>query len=55
LDAELHLESAGTGNEADDGLRKVDVEIVADNSAGLEERRVERTWQNAEGLSPEAA
>ena len=27
----LELEAADTGNEAHDGLKKVDVEIVADN------------------------
>src|ERR1700737_2721131 len=31
FDAKLELEARDTGNEADDGLRKVDVEIVADN------------------------
>src|ERR1700720_612890 len=31
FDAKLELEAADTGNEAHDGLRKVDVEIVADN------------------------
>src|ERR1700720_4832845 len=31
FDAKLELKAADTGNEADDGLRKVDVEIVADN------------------------
>src|SRR5271166_2035727 len=31
FDAEFDLEAADTGNEAHDGLRKVDVEIVADN------------------------
>src|SRR2546423_3165016 len=31
FDAKLELEAADSGNEAHDGLRKVDVEIVADN------------------------
>ena len=31
FDAKLELEAGDTGNEADDGFRKVDVEIVADN------------------------
>ena len=31
FDAKLELEAADTGNEAHDGLRKVDVEIVAGN------------------------
>src|SRR3984893_6501503 len=31
FDAKHELEARDTGNEADDGLRKVDVEIVADN------------------------
>src|ERR1700738_2335749 len=31
FDAKLELEARDTGNEADDGRRKVDVEIVADN------------------------
>src|SRR5271157_186906 len=31
FDAKLELEAADTGNEVHDGLRKVDVEIVADN------------------------
>src|SRR5271165_5828147 len=30
FDAELDLEAAGAGNEADDGFGEVDVEIVAD-------------------------
>ena len=29
--AEIDLEAAGAGNETNDGLREVDVEIVADN------------------------
>ena len=31
FDAKIELEAADTGNEAHDGLRKVDVEIVAEN------------------------
>lgn len=31
FDAEFDLEAAGTSNEADDGLREMDVEIVADD------------------------